>query len=202
MSNDVILIASEVLQWLLLLFLFVFLMATMQLLGRRSNTAATSIEIQGLKGVVIGEELVTDIRTHKEVMIRDLLGDQPILMIVTDPACPECMDAFKRLMRYEDLVSRSLVVVRGSEASTEVFATTIEGNLRVVMEHRGLGLSSYKPPFATVVDRRGSYVASTSLKGDENLEFLRGVLSAERGLSSPKKGDHMTAQSTGLEPGS
>ena len=180
-----ILLISAIFQWLLLGFLVVFVVATMQLVGRRGKASENSLQIQNLKGINIGEELVTDVSANRTLTIQELLSGRPMLLLVTDPGCQECLMTFRQLASDGLLPTETLVAVRGNNEVAELFARTEAIGQTVILEHRGLGLTSYKPPFATVLDRSGTYVASAPLSSDGRIDFMLGVLNAEKGFASP-----------------
>jgi hypothetical protein len=117
-----------------------------------------------LRGVNVGEVEVYDARTNHLMLIADVISGKASLLIVTDPACATCDERLRELVGLPEFPwDHAVVVVRGQQDAASELAKQLPASVRVIAEEPGLALKAFTPPFATVLDGSGTYVASNQL---------------------------------------
>lgn len=172
------LVANEIAQWLGILFTASFSLAAVRL---AASQAGASPEIQGsyLRGIRVGQELLTNLRTGTDLVLSELIDRRPAVMLVTDPSCANCDRRVQQLLKSESWpLDRTVVVVRGDRAVGEAYAKEVDSSVRVVGECAGLALRPLSPPFATIVDAEGGYAGYENLDDDAGVRRLLGTLAA------------------------
>lgn len=175
------LVASAVLQWIVVFMLLSFVLSTLRLVGTLTkSTTSQTLTRESLRGINVSNERVWDTRTEQDVTLTDLINGQPLLLILADPQCGKCSDKVNQFISQPNFpFGRAVMAARAPREVLIRLAQELPRELRIVGDHSGLALGNFTPPYVFVLSSVGSYVASADLSAVAQMTYPLELLDLE-----------------------